>query len=345
MASQSVFRMTRMAVLLLLVGYARSSPLQCREEGRFPHPDSCGSYVDCLPGPGDEMVAREGDCHGFPFSPALRRCVSHEEYPECVTKAARIAFPLSDFDYLCAEGASVGCVHCRLAYECIDDKAYIDPCQAGDTCSDYPLFGGGACLPYNYTLGKSSKCDCSQIGTTPDSYNTTYYLYCDPNSAPEVVEVFTCKEGKTYSNVTNTCESAACSEEPPVPACNGQTGTFVNPNQCSWYYTCLPDGTSRSSCCGDAKQYFNENSKACEDACALASSTAPANPCDGSTEGKVADPSDCTKFVFCDNGSTEPIKTQSCPSGTYFDTSSCVVGECPNPSIYSTCPGFADLGC
>lgn len=316
----------------------------CKEEGRFPHPDSCGSYVDCLPGPGDDLVAREGDCHGFPFSPSLRRCVSHEEYPECVPKAARVAFPLSDFDYLCDGGASSpGCIHCRLAYECIGGKAYIDPCLEGNTCSDDKLFGGGACLPYNFTLVKSNKCDCSQLGLAPDSYNSTYYLYCDPNSAPDVVEVYSCEEGKTFSNVTNDCEEAACSNEPVVPACNGQTGTFVNPNQCSWYYTCLPDGSSRSSCCSEPGQYFNEASLACEDACVLANNTAPASPCTGK-EGKFPDLSDCTKFVYCDTSNT-PIKTQSCPSGTYFEGGSCVPGECTNPMDFSNCPGFAALNC
>ncbi|XP_037789558.1 uncharacterized protein LOC119585015 [Penaeus monodon] len=343
MAAQGFIRLTCLAVLLLQTAYVSSQ--LCTEEGRFPHPDSCGSYVDCLPGAGDEMVVREGDCHGFPFSPSLRRCVSHEEYPECVTKAARVAFPLSDFDYLCDGGAStVGCIHCRLAYECIGNKAYIDPCAEGDTCSDYVPFGGGACLPYNFTLVKSDKCDCSQIGLAPDSYNSTYYLLCDPNSAPGVVEVFSCDEGKTYSNVTNNCEAAACSSEPAVPACNGQTGTFVNPNQCSWYYTCLPDGSSRSSCCGEARQYFNETSQTCVDACALANSTAPASPCDGVSMGKFADPADCTKYVYCDT-STTPIKTQTCPSGTYFDGSGCVAGECTNQVNAADCPGFADLGC
>lgn len=52
---------------------------QCVTEGRFPHPNDCGSYIDCLP---DTMQVHS--CNGGAFHPIYRTCVALDQVSDLV---------------------------------------------------------------------------------------------------------------------------------------------------------------------------------------------------------------------------------------------------------------------
>ncbi|XP_071529529.1 uncharacterized protein [Panulirus ornatus] len=324
--------------------------LQCQTEGRFPHPDDCGSYVDCLPtGADGRLEAREGYCFGFPYSPSQRRCVSHDQMPNCVIKAPRGSVPIPSLQFLCGENSgSTGCHHCKIAYQCIDGKAYVTLCGESDICSDDERFGGGACLPYSFETDPI-RCRCDKLGLAADSYNNTYFIFCDTSTSPPTQDMYQCPDGKTFNSDSKTCEESgdSFSEEPAeTPACDGSTDTKVNPNDCSWSYTCLPDGTVKSVPC-KRSEYFDESTGSCAEKCSVvgSGSTSPGDLCTG--VGIVKDPADCTKYHLCTEVGKEPVSTKTCPEGNRFDINEkkCVPGLDGCSFDYTQCPGHADLNC
>lgn len=330
--------------------FPSGSAMKCQTEGRFPHPDDCGRYLDCLPtGAEGQLEAREGHCFGFPYSPSDRRCVSHDQMPECVIKAPRGSIPVPSLQFHCEgeNSGATGCHHCKTAYQCIDGKAYVTMCGNEDTCSPDERFGGGTCLPY--TFGENpEECRCSKTGLTLDSYNNTYYIFCDASTAPPTLNMYQCPQGKIFNDVSKTCEDSgdSFSEEPEeTPACDGSTTTKVNPNDCSWSYTCLPDGTVKSVPC-KRNQYYDETSGMCDDKCnVLGSVGSPSDLCP--EVGYNSDPADCTKYHLCTEAGKEPYLTITCPEGSRFDsgTKKCVSGLDGCTFDYTQCPGHDDLNC
>ncbi|XP_063859537.1 uncharacterized protein LOC135100498 [Scylla paramamosain] len=194
----------------LLVAYCvmtavNGGTLECRREGRFPHPENCASYVDCFRNADDVLVAREGHCHGYPYSPEKRRCVDHSEKPDCVTKGIRNSFRASDFNYLCAQDESgAGCVNCKITFSCINGNATINTCDASSVCDDtQEVFGYSVCLP-PLSLGIKDKCSCKKVGLVKDPYDAAYFHYCGSNGA--IPEIIPCEADKEFSEETQTCE-------------------------------------------------------------------------------------------------------------------------------------------
>lgn len=329
------------------------SPLHCRAEGRFPHPEDCGRYVDCIPsGAGREFLAREGQCPGYPFSPSLRRCVPRENNPDCVPKAPKASFRYPDLDYLCARDAdAVGCFHCRLAYYCVDGRAHLRACGGGDSCSDHAAFGSGACLPRDQTVRFSKKCQCSPSTPTPDSYNSSYYIGCDEADGPLTVE--SCPFGQIFSDEARACRSAPpepCAVEPETPSCDGESGTRVNPLDCRWAYTCLPNGSVRTSCCKDPNHYFDQETQSCIEACSILKSFDRSSLCPGF--GVMKDPRDCTKYHLCLGARREPFSSLTCSEGSYYHEASrrCRQGDVGRACVtsafdYTSCPQNRNITC
>ncbi|XP_069986178.1 uncharacterized protein [Penaeus vannamei] len=342
-----------LAILSRLCVQVAGSPLLCRAEGRFPHPDDCGRYVDCIPsGAGREFFVREGQCPGYPFSPSLRRCVPREAYPGCVPEAPRASFRHPELDYLCARDAgAVGCFNCKLAYSCVDGRAHLRVCGGRDTCSDHPAFGSGACLPQDQTVRFSQKCLCSPTALTPDSYNSSYYIGCEEAEGPLKVE--SCPLGQIFSEEAKACRNAPpkpCAAEPGTPPCGGKTGTRVNPKDCRWSYTCLPNGAVRTSCCKGASQYFDEESLSCVEACSILRPLARSSLCPGF--GLMKDPKDCTKYHLCLAARREPFRSLACSAGSYYDeaTRRCRQGDVGRACVasafdYTSCPQNHNITC
>lgn len=313
--------------------------LECRQEGRFPHPQDCGSYVDCLRTAGGELLAREGHCHGYPFSAEKRRCVHHSERPDCVIKGTRIAFPAPDFNFACAvDEFAAGCLNCNLAFTCIKGNATIDICDSSSICDTSPLFGGSVCLPPASVT--NSPCECSSIGLVKDPFNATYFHFCDSNT--KIPETFACERGSEFNNETKKCE-ASSSIPPQVPPCEGKTGSFVNPNDCSWSYTCIPGGIVRNSHCSSEK-YFNETSGACVEKCAFGK-VAEVNPC--TVLGLSPHPNDCTKYLSCKEVGKLPEEV-ACYPGFFYNNDKKRCSETSPPTgckkgfDYLTCPGHKE---
>ncbi|XP_053628611.2 uncharacterized protein [Cherax quadricarinatus] len=330
---------------------AEGRVLKCQAPGRFPHPEDCGSYIDCIPvGSDGQLTANEGHCFGFPYSSADRRCVSHDQQPGCKTKKSRNSIPLPGLQFLCEKNKPVGCYHCKLAYKCIDGTPYVSLCQHTETCLEDEAFGGGACLPYGFP-SVNDRCICTGTGLMSDSYNDTYYIYCDTSANPVTMEMFECPEGKTFTSSSNTCEGFARPphhwETPETPLCDGPSTTRVNPNNCSFSYTCLPDNTTRSSYCGN-RSYFNQDTGRCEDKCSFVT-TVSSDAILCPERGNLNHPTDCTKYYVCLNKYEAPYALQSCPTGHFdFITQSCVSGPLPPECAvftYSKCPGHDMLVC
>ncbi|KAK8749730.1 hypothetical protein OTU49_015505 [Cherax quadricarinatus] len=322
----------------------QASVLECQTPGRFPNPEDCSSYVDCLPdGPDGQLRAREGDCFGFPYSPAERRCVPLDRDTGCATKGLRNSLPVPALQYLCEGTSNVGCIHCRMAYQCIGDNVYVSECEDPDICSENDSFGGGACLPYS-VLHSGDNCYCSKTGLISDSYNDTYYMYCDANATPIKIDMFSCAEGETFVDSTGKCEAPQPIEIPP---CDGSSATRVNPNDCSYSYTCLPDNSVKTSYCGENK-YFYENNGTCVDACYLDISL-PTGGALCPDEGNQMDPADCTKYYVCLIPGQEPYASKQCVTG-FFDSNEnkCVSEPIPSgciPVDYTKCPGHDQQNC
>ncbi|XP_053628701.2 uncharacterized protein [Cherax quadricarinatus] len=332
----------------LMVMNVRGSVMKCQTPGRFPHPEDCGSYVNCVPaGDNGQLTAEEGHCFGFPYSPAERRCVSHNQQPGCTTIGLKYIAPVPALQFLCEDqDSAAGCYNCKTAYECIDATAYADVCDNSESCTDYESFGGGACLPIK-AVDSTGSCLCIQIGLMADSYNESFYMYCDPNTDPKTMDLYQCDEGEVFSPDTLTCEEPQPTVPTQIPLCDGSTETRVNPYDCSYSYTCLPDGTVRTSYCG-ADKYYDENAALCEDKCSFVTTTpSVADMCP--EIGNQPDPTDCTKYYVCLIVGQEPYKVETCPAG-YFDSESlaCTAGLLPDYCTafdYSQCPGYNNLNC
>ncbi|XP_053628702.2 uncharacterized protein [Cherax quadricarinatus] len=332
---------------LLMVMIVRGSILKCETPGRFPHPEDCGSYVHCIPGVDGQLTARVKHCFGFPYSPNERRCVSHDQQPGCTTIGLKDKVPVPVLQFLCEEGKpNAGCYNCKTAYECINGIPYVDICADTEACTDNINFGGGACLPY-LLVEVYGSCECENTGLMADSYNETFYIYCDVTTDHTTMDLYQCDNGKLFSSTSLTCEEPQPPVVPDIPPCDGSTDTRVNPNDCSYSYTCLPDNSTRVSQCG-SNEYFDQDLDSCESACSFVTTTlSRAEKC--SQVGYNPDPTDCTKYYVCLTQYAEPYKHETCPLG-YFDPSEkiCVTGPLPNDCIpfdYSQCPGYDKLMC
>ncbi|KAK4328989.1 hypothetical protein Pmani_000625 [Petrolisthes manimaculis] len=294
------------------------------------------------------MVSREKDCFGFPFSPSLKRCVSHEEMPQCQPKPVKRnrLMQIPDLDYLCVDHAVLGgCYHCYAGYICISHKAYVELCTTQDSsCSDSVPFLG-SCLPQLNSFTQNA-CVCDSVKLYKDLYNENFYHYCDPNSASAKRETYQCPAGEIFNDITEDCEppTVHTTPAPPTPPTCTSTGTYVNPSNCQYYYTCLPGGTIRTGRCEDG-EFYSEVDNACLTNCTLAKPEITAEQkCPDSSPGKYEDARDCQLYYNC-LGLGNVYSNATCPGTTHFDDAlrTCVAGPLPadcKPFQYSACPGY-----
>ncbi|XP_050726876.1 uncharacterized protein LOC127003841 isoform X5 [Eriocheir sinensis] len=348
MASRPDFFLGCLVVGCYLVAAVQGGTLTCRQEGRFPHPEDCGSYVDCIRTADGKFRVREGFCHGFAFSGKERRCVDLADKPDCVPKATRVSFPLSAFNFLCAEDEMrTDCLNCNLAFTCVTGTAVVDICDSDSLCEVSGDFGGSVCLPIPST---TTKCKCDKTGLFQDPHNATYFSYCDINTQPYSLETFMCPEGLTFNSLTQKCEDSIPPTPPETPLCEDRTGSFVNPNDCRYYYTCIPGGIVRTSNCSEGQYYDAVNGK-CEKKCTLAPPNASLEPC--KALGHLPHPSkDCTKHLVCKKIGEDP-EVKDCPQDIYYNETARACKD-TKPSAdckanggfdYYSCPGHDDVAC
>ncbi|XP_053628703.1 uncharacterized protein [Cherax quadricarinatus] len=323
----------------------QGSVLECQTTGKFPHPEDCGKYVVCLQdGPVGQFTAKEGYCFGFPYSPTERRCVSHDQQPDCFTKGLRNSLSVPHLNFLCNNGRTQGCFHCKLPYFCINNSAYVSQCDEYEACSEH-VFGSPLCLPYSYN---TDVCFCNKTGLMPDYYNDTYYMFCIANANQSHVTsyIYACPEGKTFSSTSNNCEESKPPVTPETPSCDGSTATRVNPNDCSYFYTCLPDNTVRTSSCGVDKYFFEKNGT-CVPKCSVITHSNDEYLCQ--TEGKVWTTENCTRYHLCLKEGEKPHATKKCPTGYFNSLDKACSTQTPPPECivfdYSKCPGHDKLNC
>ncbi|XP_045131011.1 uncharacterized protein LOC123516056 isoform X2 [Portunus trituberculatus] len=340
MKDRPAFSIGYLMVACCVIAAVNGGTLECRREGRFPHPENCAHYVDCFRNARDVLVAREGHCHGYPYSPEKRRCVDHSEKPDCVTKEVRNSFRASDFNGLCAGNEfAAGCVNCKMTFSCIKGNATIGACDSKTVCDNTnPDFGYSVCLPPASI--SDDKCSCKKVGLVKDHHNPAYFHYCAASGA--LPEIFACEDDKEFNELNQACEVNP--GQPTIPPCNGKIGTFVNPNDCSWSYTCLPGDMVRTTSCG-TDEYFQDG--ACKKKCLFGAPT-QIQPCTAS--GFFIYPGDCTKFLFCpsSSGSSE---VKECPDGLFYndDDKRCTDATLPKrcESLggfdYLSCPGHDDV--
>lgn len=298
--------------------------------------------MDCFRNANDVLVAREGHCQGYPYSAEKRRCVDHSEKPDCVTKGVRNSFRASDFNGLCAEGEpEAGCVNCKMTFYCIKGNATIGACDANTVCDNSKEeFGNSVCLP-PATLGVDNNCKCDGIGLFADHYDPSYFHFCSSDTA--IPEIFACEGDKEFNDVTQACEINP--GQPPTPPCDGKIGTFVNPNDCTWSYTCLPGDEVRVTYCL-SDEYFKEGG--CVKKCTIGEAAA-IGTCEEA--GFLPYPDNCSKFLFCPNGGGESPEEKKCPDGLFYNDKArrCIDDTLPErcePEAgqnYRECPGHEDF--
>ncbi|KAK3854690.1 hypothetical protein Pcinc_038853 [Petrolisthes cinctipes] len=324
------------------VTYFDQTAFTCHTEGRFPLPDDCGKFVDCLVGPDGKMISRERDCVGYPFSPDKKRCVGHHEMPNCQPKAFDDTKSphVPGLDFHCVDPEVKGaCEHCYLGINCIGGNAHVNLCiDFDESCTDETF--EGHCIPNTSQPPAIVACIPSGIKNYIDYFNVTYYHYCDEHA--KYRETYTCTAGTYFNEDTKKCE-----EETPPPECNsGSNGPVVNPDNCQHYYNCLPDGTLLIGNCGTG-EYFNETTQTCVPSCEIKAELEGTDtfvPCSG-VEGYDRNPGDCTIYYLCIGDNSIERK---CPEGTYFDNTPeenrCVSGplpdECQPHFDYTQCPGY-----
>ncbi|XP_042221598.1 uncharacterized protein LOC121866066 [Homarus americanus] len=290
--------------------------MRCVSQGRFPHPEDCGGFVDCLPDGAGGLKAREGTCRGRAYHPTLRKCVSLQKVHTCKPRSARALVSDPKLDFVC-EGASSEfvCADCKTLVNCVNGTAYPEPCGSGDLCAfKEPEFGGGVCYP-----GQPLECTCDQPNQFKvDNYDDARFFFCSNEGSDP--QIYQCPDDQVFDTTMSQCTNYA-----GLPECTN-VGVFANVNNCTQYYTCIftiNGWVQKPFSCDNATQegfMYNEASGKCEDPCSWETGRFTC-----SKEGRFPDPLNCNRYYECvaDSTHTSGLRQDlhECPEGYEWDPS------------------------
>ncbi|XP_071529461.1 uncharacterized protein [Panulirus ornatus] len=288
--------------------------MQCVSEGRFPHPEDCGSFVDCLPDGMGGVRAREGSCNGLAYYPTLRKCVSLNEVNGCQPRSARALVADPKLDFVCEGSTSeFVCADCKTLVNCVNGTAYPEPCGSGDLCALKDLdFGGGVCYPSH-----PPECTCEKPNQFKvDLYNVGRFFFCEHEASEPTF--YDCPEDHVFDSTMSQCRNYA-----GLPECT-RIGVFANTSNCTEYYTCIFTTTGwlqKSFSCNNETQtgfMYNEESGRCEDPCSWDTGTFSC-----SSEGRFPNLLNCHSYYECINDLTKETGFRQilheCPEGHEWD--------------------------
>ncbi|KAK3857506.1 hypothetical protein Pcinc_036245 [Petrolisthes cinctipes] len=276
--------------------------MRCVSEGRFSHPEDCGSFVDCLyssrSADGDDdndddepqLIARVGSCRGRAFHPTLKKCIDLNAMRGCLPRAARALVADPKLDFVCeGSNSEFVCADCKTLVNCVNGTAYPEVCVAGDLCATKEAqFGGGVCYP-----GQPPECHCDQPNQFKiDLYDETRFFFCEDVASDPII--YQCPEDHAFDPNTSQCRNFD-----GLPECTS-IGVFANAENCSQYYNCIftTNGWVQKafSCNNDTHQnlMYNEISGRCEDPCEWDTGSFSCNQ-----EGRFNDPTNCNAYFEC----------------------------------------------
>ncbi|XP_071529915.1 uncharacterized protein [Panulirus ornatus] len=217
------------------------------KEGRFPHPNKCDAYVECVKrGVGGSLTPRDLNCPGWPYDPRSARCVTNQQAPWCdagdhgtnsisvggreMSHSASVAYPVRSpkHDQLCMGEVGFACASCVESVVCAGSEAFLQACPASTRCVQHENFPGGVCYPYT----SHNPCVCHSAGVIlPDLHDPTAFLLCqDTDGDPQVIY---CSDNHEFDADTLTCLAL-----PTFPRCAAD-GVFPVVADCRWYYRCV----------------------------------------------------------------------------------------------------------
>ncbi|XP_037794820.1 uncharacterized protein LOC119590120 isoform X2 [Penaeus monodon] len=227
-------------------------------------------------------------------------------------KERSVSVGYSSLSHLCeAQPDRFLCINCKTLVVCVKGQAFVRHCIEDHYCTDKSEFGGGVCYP-----NEPTECTCERPYIfRVDHYDPQRFFSCsDVGSKPES---YKCPDGMVFDeNLTQ------CRNEAGLPPCT-KPGTFVNPGNCSEYYSCiaLRHGWLQKSFLCNGNAFFNERKQICEDPCKYKFK------CD--SEGRFPDPVNKHRYFECflESGQLKQIRYQ-CPEGYTWYSVSTGVGKC-----------------
>ncbi|XP_069986871.1 cartilage oligomeric matrix protein-like isoform X2 [Penaeus vannamei] len=250
--------MSFMIILGMVAATAVAMPTNvpdCSGEGRFPNPNTCGGFYDCIQDDNGGYELSFDDCNGFVFNTTSRTCSSEM----CLSRSERSvtnAYPR--YSYLCeGQPDDFVCADCRTMVMCVKGQAFARQCISGRSCSIKAAFGGAVCYP-----GHPAACTCQSADSfVRDLYDPQKFFSC--SGIGVLPEIHVCPDGMVFDETLVQCRNQAS-----LPACR-RPGVFANLDDCSEYYSCisLQSGwLQRLFMCPNGT-LFNEATGACEDPC------------------------------------------------------------------------------
>ncbi|KAK7068945.1 hypothetical protein SK128_006017 [Halocaridina rubra] len=302
------------------------SKFKCVQEGRFSHPKTCGSYIECVRSKKGTFKRRFGNCHGSIFNETLKHCVQDEEELHC-KRSSRVAREIKSDSMLNSLCNTIQygfvCADCKTTVNCVEGVAYIDACGAGEMCAEKSEFNGAVCYP-----NQPESCTCTKEQTFRiDHYNPKMFFYC--NTVGDEPDLYQCPDGRIFDEGIGQCTNGL-----GLPECQTK-GHFALQSDCSRYYTCIEHKhgwMQKPFTCNDSFM-FNEFTSQCEDPCTWNSGMFTCQK-----EGRFPDPLSCAHYYECvqQDQSFRQYRRQ-CPSGTEWDEEARGgVGHCVK-KVVSTC--------
>nr|XP_027234002.1 cartilage oligomeric matrix protein-like isoform X7 [Penaeus vannamei] len=246
-------------ILGMVAGTAVAMPTKgpsCVGEGRFPNPNTCGGFYDCIPNGSGGYEESFADCNGFVYNATSKTCSGDVECRSRSERSVTNAYP--KYSYLCeGQPDDFVCADCRTMVMCVKGQAFARQCISGRSCSIKATFGGAVCYP-----GSPAECTCqSGDSFVRDLYDPQKFFSCSATGG--VPENHVCPDGMVFDETLVQCRNQAS-----LPAC-GRPGVFANLDDCSEYYSCISlqyGWLQRLFMCPNGT-LFNEVTGACEDPC------------------------------------------------------------------------------
>nr|XP_027229754.1 cartilage oligomeric matrix protein-like isoform X7 [Penaeus vannamei] len=246
-------------ILGMVAGTAVAMPTKgpsCVGEGRFPNPNTCGGFYDCIPNGSGGYEESFADCNGFVYNATSKTCSGDMECRSRSERSVTNAYP--KYSYLCeGQPDDFVCADCRTMVMCVKGQAFARQCISGRSCSIKATFGGAVCYP-----GSPAECTCqSGDSFVRDLYDPQKFFSCSATGG--VPENHVCPDGMVFDETLVQCRNQAS-----LPAC-GRPGVFANLDDCSEYYSCISlqyGWLQRLFMCPNGT-LFNEVTGACEDPC------------------------------------------------------------------------------
>ncbi|XP_066964282.1 uncharacterized protein [Macrobrachium rosenbergii] len=292
------------------IDLAKGSLYECPMEGRFPHPQQCGNYVECIRNTKQGVFKKRfGNCHGAAFDSekrlALRQMRSDPDGQECNRRLRTTrALPVDRrFSNICSEKPNgFFCADCKTLVNCVNGVAFTEACGASDTCSERSDFGGAVCYP-----SPQEKCTCVDANSfSVDAYDNHMFFFC--SSANADPDIYHCPEDMEFDTEINQCKNRN-----GFPPC-AETGVFAFHSNCSQYYTCVAsqNGWLQKPLECASNTMYNEIEGACEDPCSWDTGKFTCQQ-----DGRFPDPLSCGSYYQCiqlpDNSFRQ--EHRHCPDG------------------------------